>query len=328
MDLPMLTGEDWAIEKGGLNRARCIQDARKKFSDCPIFYPRIERAILRLTSAKTWYHTWLVSTAGYRSLLETAAPLLWEKWRGQERKKTLSDWRRARDGIQETIPAEGMPVLSTGQKATLDQIVMRLARMTDGTELEEDDRALAEIVFALPTRALAPLVAPVLTLPLSGTAAELAARPAPPQKTAVPEKEEPTRFQLLEIDPVPAVKTVYPLRIECIGDDEPRGEDKIQAIIKGRLRRSAPPRWVDEIVDLQSANRKRLRPQKDYSRANGLGSRGVMALYLLAPGRLYEVCSPESWKRVDRYHCRVEEGKLRRFADEKEVRAWWEGHRA
>ena len=44
--------------------------------------------------------------------------------------------------------------------------------------------------------------------------------------------------------------------------------------------------------------------RKDYAKANSVGSRGVMVWYILDPG-VYEVSSPETWKRTRRYFLRV-----------------------
>lgn len=119
---------------------------------------------------------------------------------------------------------------------------------------------------------------------------------------------------------------LYALQIECIGDDQPaRGSAAyINAVLRRRAPRDAPVRGVWEVEGFSPRARRLLRCQKDYTRANGVGSRGVMALYMLAPARLYYVAEPLSWSRVDRYYCCVEDGDLRRFGDEAEARAWWE----
>ena len=50
----------------------------------------------------------------------------------------------------------------------------------------------------------------------------------------------------------------------------------------------------------------------DYSKANGVGSRGVRIWYVLPPGR-YLVHAPESWSSTDKYICTIcESGEVRR----------------
>ncbi|MEQ2441793.1 hypothetical protein [Solibaculum intestinale] len=73
-----------------------------------------------------------------------------------------------------------------------------------------------------------------------------------------------------------------------------------------------PPRssWVAEVLgpsEKYRLERNFLKPKLDYSRANGIGSRGVFAEYILESGKLYEVKSQESWSRTDRYFCIVDQ---------------------
>lgn len=62
--------------------------------------------------------------------------------------------------------------------------------------------------------------------------------------------------------------------------------------------------WVAEIGPI-TLKRTFLRPCLDYSQANSKGTRGVYAAYVLAPERIYEVSSPESWSTTRRYFCHV-----------------------
>ena len=108
------------------------------------------------------------------------------------------------------------------------------------------------------------------------------------------------------------------LKVECIGDDIPAGG---MAAIFG-----SPPKryWVAEITGVCAKfkyQRKFLRCKKDYSQANGIGSRGVYAYYILEDNRVYEVSSPESWRSTDRYFCTVVGGEIIRLTRE-EVDKW------
>lgn len=83
------------------------------------------------------------------------------------------------------------------------------------------------------------------------------------------------------------------IKIECIGDG-------------GRL---GPSRYgVSEISGIYPSGGLRkvpLRCNKDYSKANSVGSRGVYAYYIVKPGCIYEVHEPVSWKRTKHYFCTV-----------------------
>lgn len=61
--------------------------------------------------------------------------------------------------------------------------------------------------------------------------------------------------------------------------------------------------WVAKLTGTDAKygfRREFIRGRKDYARANSVGSRGVMVWYILDPG-IYEVSSPETWKRTRRY---------------------------
>ena len=71
-----------------------------------------------------------------------------------------------------------------------------------------------------------------------------------------------------------------------------------------------PPRssWVAEITgpdEKYGLSREFLSGKMDYSKANGKGSRGIFAEYILSPGKIYEVKSQETWSRSRRYFCTV-----------------------
>ncbi|MFA5054124.1 MAG: hypothetical protein WC565_08695 [Parcubacteria group bacterium] len=81
--------------------------------------------------------------------------------------------------------------------------------------------------------------------------------------------------------------------------------------------------WVAEVEVLSGCVRSRRidHAMYDYSGTNSVGSRGIRQGYLLKEQTIYEVSSPESWKRTDRYYCVVEDGELKRL-DAKDVLEW------
>ena len=82
------------------------------------------------------------------------------------------------------------------------------------------------------------------------------------------------------------------LDLELIGDDVPFGR------IRPWVARLS---WASDRLC-----REFLRAdQKDYARANSIGSRGVYAYYILSSG-VYEVQCLLSWRSVKRYFIRVE----------------------
>ena len=71
-----------------------------------------------------------------------------------------------------------------------------------------------------------------------------------------------------------------------------------------------PPRssWVAEVTgpdEKYGLSRTFLRGKINYAHANGIGSRSVMAEYILSQGKIYEVKSQETWTRFRRYFCSV-----------------------
>lgn len=65
--------------------------------------------------------------------------------------------------------------------------------------------------------------------------------------------------------------------------------------------------WVADVTD---GDRRFLRGHKDYSEANGTGSRGVYVYYHLEPGRVYEVNELLDRTTARRYLARVENGHI------------------
>ncbi len=113
---------------------------------------------------------------------------------------------------------------------------------------------------------------------------------------------------------------MYQLKIELIGDDTREllklarmQADEVIPGLGAKMIGFLPPRsWVAEVVgfdDKYGFRRRFLRPNVDYSHANAQGSRGVFAYYNLGSG-IYDVKAAISWRKSDRYYCRVEDDVL------------------
>ena len=60
-----------------------------------------------------------------------------------------------------------------------------------------------------------------------------------------------------------------------------------------------------KIVAVEEGGRlvtQKMNSHRDYSNANGVGTRGVYDFYTLYPGNAYEIVAPQSWKRSDHYY--------------------------
>lgn len=119
------------------------------------------------------------------------------------------------------------------------------------------------------------------------------------------------------------------LGLEAIGDDLVQ----FNRLKLAQMRETGLPKFIYEGYDLSPVLRRPwvaeitgpdhrygwartfLRGNKDYSRANSVGSRGVMVYYQLRGGPVYEVNDWTSWSRMDRYFCRVEDGKIVRITE-------------
>lgn len=105
------------------------------------------------------------------------------------------------------------------------------------------------------------------------------------------------------------------LSLEIIGDDfyshaRQEGAKESQRYHKYPDRFGADKKrpWVARITGTHpkyQLAREFLCGQKDYSRSNGLGSRGVYEYFVLDPG-IYEVHERLTWKRTRRYFVRVQ----------------------
>jgi len=124
------------------------------------------------------------------------------------------------------------------------------------------------------------------------------------------------------------------LGLEAIGDDlvqlnRLRQTQLRESGVPDHLRRSADlgpilrRPWVAEIKGPDARfgwERTFVHGKKDYSRANSIGSRGVMVYHHLREGPVYEVNAWLSWSSVDRYFCRVAGTELIRLTED-QVRA-------
>lgn len=97
------------------------------------------------------------------------------------------------------------------------------------------------------------------------------------------------------------------LRFECIGDGAPYNPTLHRLGIKG------PSRYYVKELFLGNGNvvsTKNMHHMKDFSRANGCGTRGVYAEYLLEDGHYYSVKQPLSWTKFLEYYCTVINGNI------------------
>lgn len=84
----------------------------------------------------------------------------------------------------------------------------------------------------------------------------------------------------------------------------------------GNPRQGPVPAGVWHIVGIGKGgdlDRETLRGFRDYSRANGVGSRRVHQTYFLSAGNIYEVKAPQSWKRFDHYFCHIQNSQIIRM---------------
>lgn len=116
---------------------------------------------------------------------------------------------------------------------------------------------------------------------------------------------------------------VVTLKLEAVADH--LAEMAMQVRKRPQLRSRIPVRlwkytygpirrpWVARITGISpdgKLEREFIEGQKDFSEANGIGSRGVYYYYHLRPGDVYEVQEILSWTKERRYFCRVEGGRV------------------
>jgi hypothetical protein len=110
------------------------------------------------------------------------------------------------------------------------------------------------------------------------------------------------------------------LKLEIIGENMIAEEKKMRGICETIAQGSAdvvigrkkltPHPWVAEITGKCprfGLARKFLKFSKDYAEANGKGSRGILACFVLESGKSYEVFERVSWAKSRRYFCFVDD---------------------
>lgn len=118
------------------------------------------------------------------------------------------------------------------------------------------------------------------------------------------------------------MRLCHALRLELIGDAEPRGEQFIEAVIRRMAPRRPPECGAWEVLSFSPYQERSLRRQRDHARASGTGNRGIFGIYILGQWRMYRVAAPCSWSSVDRFYCRVlPDGTLERM-DLGSAREW------
>ncbi len=115
------------------------------------------------------------------------------------------------------------------------------------------------------------------------------------------------------------------LRLECINHNWGLPPEMLLFVPLLNGGKQLPPRqWVAEITGRSPRfkyERQFLRGKIDYSKSNSVGTRGVYAYYILEDGKVYDVCSPQTWRRNDRYYCIVKDGQQVRLTEE-DVDRW------
>lgn len=118
---------------------------------------------------------------------------------------------------------------------------------------------------------------------------------------------------------------VYHLKIECIGDGG--GLSGKTGALAVMFFGNPPARaWVARVKGMRDkwVDREFVQGQKDYTKANSVGSRGVELHFFLTDG-LYEISSPVSWAKTDRYFAYIEDGELWRVTRE-QAQEWVNDH--
>jgi hypothetical protein len=119
------------------------------------------------------------------------------------------------------------------------------------------------------------------------------------------------------------------LKLEAIGDNTARAIAGWKRLLgdelMGDIKVDRP--WVAKLTGLFASGKFQhdfLRGNKDYTDANSKGSRGVYFWFTLESGDYYEVNDLQTWKRTERYFCKVtEEGEIE-IVDEIEIQLYFE----
>jgi len=122
------------------------------------------------------------------------------------------------------------------------------------------------------------------------------------------------------------------LRLELFADDVRSMVRMYKAILPKAVHDTIDPKlpspWVAEIAGthpLYRFKRQFLRPKKDYTEANSVGSRGIYLWYTLETGKVYEINEQASWRRWDRRFELVRNDGSRQRLSEDEVHEWLSG---
>ena len=123
-----------------------------------------------------------------------------------------------------------------------------------------------------------------------------------------------------------------PLELELIGDNTDHLMRSAQRLLNTAGRRlgdramGEPPLAcsVHEMMRRPdgTVTRRLLSFQRDYSRANSVGSRGVYACYLLTPGHVYRIHHRTSWRSARTYYAVLRAGAQLREVSEEAAISW------
>lgn len=125
-------------------------------------------------------------------------------------------------------------------------------------------------------------------------------------------ERRPRPLQQEYLTPI-AGRPLHMIWLEAIGDDLDQ---------KAKMFGWIPRHAVAQVMGSNGKGgwtRAYLRGIRDYSKANSVGSRGVMVGYQIEEGPIYWVASPQTWGHTDRYFLRVVDGAECRMTEE-EVR--------
>ena len=76
--------------------------------------------------------------------------------------------------------------------------------------------------------------------------------------------------------------------------------------------------WVG--FNSNGIDEREIQGQKDYTKANSVGSRGIYKYYFLADGGIYHVSAPQSWNHTDEYYCQVVNDEIVRLEFEDAIK--------
>lgn len=119
------------------------------------------------------------------------------------------------------------------------------------------------------------------------------------------------------------------LKLEAIGDNTSRAIAGWKRLLgdelMGDIKIDRP--WVAKLTGLFASGKFQhdfLRGNKDYTEANSKGSRGIYFWFTLESGNYYEVNDLQTWKRTERYFCKVNESGEILLVDEREIQVHFE----